>query len=153
MAGLTRIAGSSVRPLAVHPDERGRLFEILRSDDPDFVQFGQVYLTTAHPGVVKAWHRHQKQTDFFCLIREQARFALYDDRPDSPTVGQVDEILCDERTPQLIVIPNRVWHGFKNIGAGEVMCINCPTEPYNAAVPDEDRLDPFHDSIPYDWRP
>lgn len=148
----TRIFGSTVRELAVHTDERGRLFEILRNDDPDFRRFGQVYVTTAHPGIVKAWHRHQKQTDFFCLIQGRARFALYDPRPDSPTKGQVDEIMCDGAQPRLIIIPNLVYHGFKNVGDVDVMCINCPTEVYNAASPDEERVDAYDNNIPYDWR-
>ncbi|HWO56232.1 MAG TPA: dTDP-4-dehydrorhamnose 3,5-epimerase family protein [bacterium] len=148
----SRIHGSAVRPLAVHPDDRGRLFEILRHDDREFIRFGQVYVTTAFPGVVKAWHFHRKQTDFFCIIQGKARFALYDPRPDSPTRGQVDEVLCDGDRPQLIVIPNLVYHGFKNIGDIDVICINCPTESYDAADPDEERLDPYANDIPYDWR-
>jgi dTDP-4-dehydrorhamnose 3,5-epimerase len=136
----------------VNPDDRGRLFEILRNDERHFMKFGQVYVTTAFPGVVKAWHRHQKQTDFFCLIHGRARFALYDPRPDSPTRGQVDEITCEGEQPRLIVIPNLVYHGFKNIGTVDVMCINCPTETYNATNPDEERLDPYENNIPYDWR-
>ena len=141
-----------MRPLVVHPDERGRLFEVLRCDDPEFVRFGQVYITTAHPGVVKGWHRHRRQTDHFCLIAGRARFALYDPRPDSPTRGQVDVIDCDGRRPQLIVIPALVYHGFKNLGSEDCICLNCPTEPYNAAQPDEERIDPFDNDIPYDWR-
>lgn len=147
-----RIHGSSVRNLTVHSDDRGRLFEILRNDDPGFIRFGQVYVTTAFPGVVKAWHRHQKQTDFFCLIQGQARFVLYDPRPDSPTRGQVDEIACDGAQPRLIVIPNLVYHGFKNIGSVDAICINCPTEVYNVAMPDEERVDPYDNNIPHDWR-
>lgn len=148
----TRIQGSLVKDLRINPDDRGRLFEILRNDEPHFMKFGQVYVTTAFPGVVKAWHRHQRQTDFFCLIQGRARFALYDPRPDSPTCGQVDEILCDGEHPRLIVIPNLVHHGFKNIGTVDVVCINCPTEAYNEADPDEERLDPYDNDIPYDWR-
>ncbi len=149
---MDRIYGSAVRDLVVRPDERGRLFEILRADDPEFIRFGQVYVTTAHPGIVKAWHRHQRQTDFFCLIQGRARFTLYDPRPGSPTLGMVNEILCDGDQPKLIVIPNLVYHGFKNIGSAEVVCLNCPTEPYLAADPDEERVDPYMNDIPYDWR-
>ena len=148
----TRILGSSVRDLIVHPDDRGHLFEILRKDDEEFIRFGQVYVTTAHPGIVKAWHRHQKQTDFFCLIQGTGRFALYDPRVDSPTHRQVDEILCDGGHPKLIVIPKLVYHGFKNIGTTEVVCINCPTESYDATDPDEERVDPYDNDFPYDWR-
>ncbi|MEW5701511.1 MAG: dTDP-4-dehydrorhamnose 3,5-epimerase family protein [Candidatus Zixiibacteriota bacterium] len=145
------IHGSAVRPLVVHPDERGRLFEVLRCDDAEFQRFGQVYVTTAHPGIVKGWHRHTRQTDLFCLIAGRARFVLYDPRGDSPTRGQIDVIECDGERPQLIVIPPLVYHGFKNIGDVEVVCLNCPTEPYNAADPDEERVDPFDNDIPYDW--
>ncbi len=152
MIDRARIHGSTVKPLRVLPDERGRLFEILRNDDPDFLKFGQVYVTTAFPGIVKAWHCHQLQTDFFCLIQGRARFALYDARPESPTFKQINEIICDGEKPQLIVIPNRVYHGFKNIGTVDAVCINCPTEVYRAAQPDEQRIDPFDNEIPYDWR-
>jgi dTDP-4-dehydrorhamnose 3,5-epimerase len=147
-----RIVGSSVRALTVHPDERGHLFEILRADDPEFQKFGQVYITTAHPGIIKGWHCHQIQTDHFCLIKGRAIFALYDPRPDSATQGQVDVIACDDEHPQLIVIPPRVYHGFKNTGTIDVICMNCPTEPYNAANPDEERIDPFDSAIPFDWK-
>ena len=41
------IHGVQVKPLKVIPDERGRLMEVLRSDDPLFERFGQVYVTTA----------------------------------------------------------------------------------------------------------
>ena len=112
---------------------------------------GQVYITTAHPGIVKAWHGHRIQTDFFCLIRGLARFALYDTRADSPTFGQVEEIECDGAHPRLIIIPPGVYHGFKNIGEEEVICLNCPTEPYNHKQPDEIRVDPDDNDIPYDW--
>ncbi|HUW83274.1 MAG TPA: dTDP-4-dehydrorhamnose 3,5-epimerase, partial [Phycisphaerae bacterium] len=49
------------KSLRVIPDERGWLMEVLRRDDEMFIQFGQVYVTAAYPGVVKAWHYHKKQ--------------------------------------------------------------------------------------------
>ena len=54
------IEGVATKPLRVFPDERGRLMEILRDDDELFDRFGQVYMTTVYPGVVKAWHFHKK---------------------------------------------------------------------------------------------
>ncbi|MDP9296524.1 MAG: dTDP-4-dehydrorhamnose 3,5-epimerase, partial [Actinomycetota bacterium] len=41
-----RIDGVWEKRLSVHPDERGRLMEILRADDDGFRKFGQVYMTT-----------------------------------------------------------------------------------------------------------
>ena len=54
------IDGVKVKKLKIIPDDRGRLMEILRADDGIFKKFGQVYMTTAFPGVVKAWHYHKK---------------------------------------------------------------------------------------------
>ena len=70
------IEGVKEKKLKIIPDERGRLMEILRSDDEIFQGFGQVYMTTAKPGVVKAWHWHKLQTDNFTCICGKMRLAL-----------------------------------------------------------------------------
>ena len=69
------IKGVKIKKLLVIPDERGWLMEILRCDDEIFEKFGQVYLTTAYPGVVKAWHYHKKQTDNFTCIHGMMKVA------------------------------------------------------------------------------
>jgi len=145
------IQGVRVKKLVVLPDDRGILFEIWRSDDEGFQGFGQVYVTTAHPGVIKAWHSHKRQTDCFCVIKGEALFALYDGREGSPTRGELQTFRCDENNRLAILIPPEVQHGFKNIGDDEVWCMNCPNRTYNAAAPDEYRLDPFDPAIGFDW--
>ena len=50
------IHGVRAKALRMIPDERGRVMEILRADDDLFLNFGQVYITTTYPQVVKAWH-------------------------------------------------------------------------------------------------
>ncbi|MEE8219273.1 MAG: dTDP-4-dehydrorhamnose 3,5-epimerase, partial [bacterium] len=47
------IEGVKTRQLKVNPDVRGRLMELMRPDWEEFEKFGQVYMTTAYPGVVK----------------------------------------------------------------------------------------------------
>lgn len=50
---MKMIQGVITKSLKLIPDERGHLMEILRNDDAIFEKFGQVYKTTAYPGVVK----------------------------------------------------------------------------------------------------
>ncbi len=145
------IHGVRVKPLRVIPDERGRLMEILRSDDELFIRFGQLYVTTAYPGVVKAWHYHKKQVDNFAVVKGMIKLVLYDQREDSPTHGEVNEFFLGEHNPQLVQIPNLVLHGFKCAGNEEAIVINCPTELYHYNEPDEFRIDPFSVEVPYDW--
>jgi len=145
------IDGVRVTPLKAIPDERGRLMEIFRCDEPDFEKFGQVYLTTAYPGVVKAWHFHKKQTDNFVCVQGMMKVALYDARDGSPTRGEVNEFFLGVWNPVRLRIPNGVYHGFKCVSTGEAMIINTPTEPYRRDHPDEYRLPAHTDEIPYDW--
>ncbi|HID96232.1 MAG TPA: dTDP-4-dehydrorhamnose 3,5-epimerase [Candidatus Latescibacteria bacterium] len=145
------IDGVRTKSLRVIPDERGRLMEIFRADDEIFERFGQVYMTTTYPGVVKAWHYHKIQTDNIAVVRGMLKVTLYDPREDSPTKGQVNEFFIGEHNPMLIQIPPGIYHGWKCVGEEEAIVINCPTEPYNRKDPDEYRLPYDTDRIPYDW--
>ncbi len=148
---MKNIEGIVIKNLKVIPDERGWLMEILRSDDKIFTNFGQVYITTAYPGVVKGWHYHKKQHDNFTCIRGMMKVALYDGREDSPTNGTVMEIFAGEKNPVLIHVPPGIYHGFKAIGTETAYFLNIPTLPYNYEEPDEYRLPPDTREIPYDW--
>jgi dTDP-4-dehydrorhamnose 3,5-epimerase len=146
-----QIDGVWVKTLEVIPDERGRLFEILRSDDEGFVRFGQVYATTTYPGVVKAWHLHKVQDDNFCCVRGMVKLVLYDGRDGSPTRGTVSEYFIGDHHMLLVRVPAGVHHGWKCISDTESLVINVSTEPYHAASPDEYRVDWDSPEIPYDW--
>jgi dTDP-4-dehydrorhamnose 3,5-epimerase len=146
------IEGAKLKPLKVMCDERGRLMEALRSDDPDmFIKFGQAYLTTAYPGVVKAWHYHKVQIDHFVVVKGMMKIVLFDDREGSSTRGVVNEFYLGDHNQQILQIPNLVYHGFKCVSDCEAMVLNLPTELYDYKNPDEYRVDPHDNDIPYDW--
>jgi dTDP-4-dehydrorhamnose 3,5-epimerase len=145
------IEGVKIKKLKVIPDERGRLMEILRRDDEMFVGFGQVYMTTAYPGVVKGWHYHKKQYDNMTVVRGMMKIVLYDSRNYSSTYGEINEFFVGKHNPVLIHIPPYVYHGFKCVSVEEAIVINAPTEVYSYDEPDEFRLDPYNNDIPYEW--
>jgi dTDP-4-dehydrorhamnose 3,5-epimerase len=147
----TMIYGVKTKKLRVISDERGRLMEMLRSDDDLFIRFGQVYMTTVYPGVVKAWHYHKKQVDHFVCVKGMMKVVLYDGRPESPTHKEINEFFIGEHNPVLLQIPALVYHGFKCISQEEAIVINCPTEMYHYQEPDEYRLAAHNSEIPYDW--
>lgn len=140
-----------IKPLRFIPDERGRLMEIMRDDDDIFEKFGQIYLTTTYPQVIKAWHYHKLQDDHFVCIKGMVKLVLYDSRENSSTAGEVNEFFVGEHNLQLIKVPKLVYHGWKCISAEESWVINIPTRHYNYDQPDEYRLPWNTDKIPYDW--
>ena len=146
------IDGAKVKRLRVIPDERGRLAEMLRNDDKEFfIKFGQVYMTVGYPGVVKGWHYHKKQIDNFVTVKGMMKVVLYDGRDNSPTHGEINEFFMGEQNMLLLQIPTFVLHGFKTISEAEAILINCPTEVYNYSDPDEFRVHPHDNEVPYDW--
>src|SRR5438093_2585475 len=145
------IKGVRTKPLKVIPDERGRLMETLRSDDELFIKFGQAYITTAYPGVIKGWHYHKIQVDNFIGVKGMAKVVLYDDREGSPTRGEINEFFMGEQNPMLLVIPPLVLHGMKGIGVEPAYLVNTPTEHYVQDDPDEFRVPPHGSEVPYDW--
>jgi len=146
------IDGVKSKHLKVIPDERGRLMEILRCDEEKFFsKFGQVYMTTAYPNVVKGWHYHLLQDDNLTVVKGMIKLVLYDRREDSPTSGEVNEFFIGEHRPMLVHIPRGVAHGFKAIGTEEAIIVNTVTEPYNYEQPDEFRIPPHSSDVPYDW--
>lgn len=145
------IEGVRIKKLKVIPDERGRLMEMLRNDDDFFEKFGQTYMTTTYPGVVKGWHFHKIQADNFVVIKGMMKVVLYDARKDSSTSGEINEFFMGEHKPVLLHVPTYIYHGWKCISETEGMVINCPTEPYNYENPDEYRLPYDTEEIPYNW--
>lgn len=133
-------------------DERGWLTEIMRSDWEHFQKFGQVYITAAYSQVVKAWHMHKKQTDNVACIKGMIKLVLYDNREKSKTKNEINEFIIGERNLLLVKIPPEVWHGFKTITEEYALVLNIPTELYNYNEPDEHRLPPNTNKIPYDWK-
>jgi dTDP-4-dehydrorhamnose 3,5-epimerase len=118
------IQGVKTKILRVIPDDRGRLAEMLRRDDAGFdTRFGQVYMTTAYPGVVKAWHYHRKQTDHFVCVSGMMQVGLYDAREDSPTKGETNTFFLGVHHPLLVEIPPMVYHGFKCVSDAEAIMI------------------------------
>lgn len=143
------IDGVEITPLNQFLDERGKVMHMLRSDDDHFEEFGEIYFSRVYPGVVKGWHIHRKMTLNYAVPHGHIKLVLYDDRSDSETEGDVQEIFLGPDNYNLVTIPPDIWNGFKGYGSEAALVANCATIPHD---PDEiERTDPFDNSIPYDW--
>ena len=143
------IQGVEIVPLRRIPDERGTIFHMLRSTDPHFQKFGEIYFSTVYKGVVKGWHRHRGMTLNYACVHGRIKLVLYDDRPGSPTLGEIQEVFLGPDAYALVIIPPEVWNGFKGMSDPYAIVANCCTEPHDPAR--STRLDPFKNTIPYDW--
>ena len=87
------IDGVKIKELKVIPDDRGELMEMMRCDEEFYNGFGQVYMSTTYPGVVKGWHYHKLQEDNMVCMKGDLMVGLFDNRENSPTKGQTTKII------------------------------------------------------------
>lgn len=94
---------------------------------------GQLNVSLQYPGVIKAWHRHQLQTDFWICVRGEIKVGVHreDDRAWMAVIG--------EHRPSLVIIPPSLWHGAATVGHEPASLLYYVTHAYNAAKPDEER--------------
>lgn len=146
------IDGVRVKRLVRHCDDRGFFQEILRDDDGLLRRFGQASMSLTYPGVIKAFHWHERQDDLWFFPAGNAQVVLHDLRALSPTHRRTDVHYLGEHNPILLLIPAGVAHGYRVLGGEPAVILYFTTESYNPADPDEKRL-PWDDpSIGFDWR-
>jgi dTDP-4-dehydrorhamnose 3,5-epimerase len=148
---MGKIDGVVIKKLVTYPDDRGYLREVLREDDNLMAQFGQTVVTKTYPGVIKAFHWHQRQDDLWYVAAGMARVVLFDRRPGSPTGGRTQVVYAGEDNPVLILIPAGIAHGYQVLGDRPVLLFYTVTQCYDPADPDEERI-PYDDPvIGFDW--
>jgi dTDP-4-dehydrorhamnose 3,5-epimerase len=146
---MSAIFGVTIKPLRKICDERGKIMHMLRVDDPLFEHFGEIYFSTAYPGIVKGWHLHTKQTLNYAVIMGMIKLVLFDARESSPTRGVLEEHFIGEDNYCLAKVPPGIYNGYKAIGMESAIVANCATHPYEEG--EMTRLDPSSRDIPYSW--
>lgn len=144
------IHGVEFKPLVTFSDERGFFRELIRATDPIFTEgFGQWSHTKTFAGAAKAWHIHKRQTDWWYVAIGTLKIALYDARPDSPTHGQLEELVLGEaHGAQIVKIPPGVAHGYRVL-EGPAHLFYITSNIYDPA--DEGRIPHDDPEIGYDW--
>jgi len=144
------IDGVVLNSLDTHQDERGFFREIIRETD-DFFQegFGQWSHSLMYPGVIKAWHIHKKQTDWWYVGTGVLKVVLYDKRSESSTYRQTMEIMLgDNHEARVLKIPPGVAHGCKCL-SGPANLFYITSHTYDPE--DEGRIPHDDPEIGYDW--
>ena len=146
----------------INLDERGFVTEVFRSDWLDFFDKSlpkQVNFSKSKPGVIRAWHRHNRnQTDYFMVTKGKMKICIYDGNKQSKTFGTLVEVYADGNDLKIIKVPGNFWHGTKTIGDEPSLTVYFINNMYNYKDPDEERI-PWNDSSiidprtkrAYDW--
>ena len=154
-----------VKSLRLHHDQRGFFTEQLKRGDTDdrgrpFLppqEFSQMSRSVAFarggnpPELIKAFHWHRRQWDYWDSVSGDARIVLVDLRPESPTRGRIQVLIAGERAPKVVAIPPLVAHGYQVLSLRDVVLCYYVTETYDPEDPDEGRIRYDDPRIGFDW--
>ena len=145
------IEGVIIQPLKQIADKCGPVLHMLKNDSRLFKQFGEVYFSEIHSGLVKAWKRHKKQSQNLVVPLGEIWLVIFDDRPNSNTHRKIAQYkLGRPKDYRLIHIPPMLWYGFQGIGDQTSMIANCTDLSHD---PEEmESLSADTSQIPYQWK-
>jgi dTDP-4-dehydrorhamnose 3,5-epimerase len=125
-------------PAPVFTDDRG--WSLMNQFKNVLAPTGQVNYSVMYPNVIKAWHRHAKQTDFWLCLHGHLKVGVYDEQTDRAWIAVIGE-----KRPGVLIIPPPLWHGAATVGVEPAGLLYYVTHQYDPAAPDEDRRD--YDSV------
>ena len=100
----------------------------------------QVNYSILYPGVIKAWHRHRNQDDFFCVLSGNAQVGIFSEEPDKDgRLRAPEKHIIGELNPAVVHIKAGEWHGLTAVGDEPVGLLYLVTKRYDPDNPDEER--------------
>lgn len=129
-------------PIRVYADDRGwslmnQLQGVMSGD-------GQINYSVTYPGVIKAWHRHALQTDFWLCLTGHLKAGIHRDD------GRTWRTVIGDRRPAVLIIPPTLWHGAATVGHEPAGLLYYVTRAYNVQQPDEERRE-FDSITGFTW--
>lgn len=113
--------------LEIHKDKRGSFTELFIEKD-----IKQISFSISLPNIIRAWHKHKKQTDYICVLKGKVKICVSDNK-------KIEEYILWGGELQVLKIPKNLWHGTKNIGGNTSYILYGVTKKYNKKDPDEQR--------------
>lgn len=146
------IDGVVLKEIKSVPKVSGSLTEIYRRDwHLDELPVDQAFQVFLKPGGISAWHAHEETTDRLFVGHGLIQIVLYDNRPDSPTRGMINEFKLGSIRPGLVVVPPKVWHGIRNIDSKDSLILNIVDRAYDYDNPDHWRVPHDSPEVPFNF--
>lgn len=149
---MTSLAIDGVKLITLErfDDDRGSFCEAFRASwlkhDKPWIQWN---VSRSKAGVLRGLHLHRRQVDYWHLVEGSALAALVDYRPQSPTYRQAQVVELCAATPQTMMIPTGVLHGF--YATSDVILMYLLDQEYDASDELGVRWDDPELNLPPQW--
>ncbi|MEY2409248.1 MAG: UDP-2-acetamido-2,6-beta-L-arabino-hexul-4-ose reductase [Verrucomicrobiota bacterium] len=118
--------GNLAQPVCLKTDERGWLFELIKSDHA-----GQIFVSQTKPGITRGNHYHDAKVEKFCVIQGEGLI-----RFRSVRGGDIVEYPVSGRDIRIVDIPPGHTHSIENTGAADMITLFWASEIFEPEKPD-----------------
>jgi dTDP-4-dehydrorhamnose 3,5-epimerase len=119
-------------PCSIFADDRG--WSIMNQFQGVLTGQGQINYSVMYPNVIKAWHRHHKQSDMWVCLLGHIKVGMHRESD-----GATWQIVIGEKKAGVLIIPPPLWHGAATVSHEPAGLLYYVTNAYDAKNPDEDR--------------
>lgn len=97
---------------------------------------GQIDITVNYPGTIRAFHWHNKKTEWMFVITGEVRFILTDPQKNGEPVN-TQEIFASQG--ECVRIEPHKWHGYQALGDKEAIVLEYADHKHDLKKPDDER--------------
>lgn len=119
---------TTIIELATKEDERGFVAKPFQGKQLNAIY--NIHLVSLNPGAIRGNHFHPTQTEYICVLGNQAKLVMVDSRTDKRS----EKIIDGKRCP-LIMVPQKVAHAIENIGSESIYLLCYTNKPL---IPERD---------------
>jgi len=141
------INGLILTPMKVIDVVGGSVLRAMSIGNVGYNGFGEAYFSTVEYNTIRGWKRHKEMTLNLVVPIGSIRFVVYDNRKDSSTAGNFEEIILSKEHYARLTVPPKLWVGFQGEGKGTNLLLNIANIPHNDTEVDHAPLKSFG----YDW--
>ena len=141
------IQGISHTSLKQIPTNNGDVWHCLKASEPSFHGFGEAYFSIIQKQVIKGWKLHNDMTLNLVVPIGIVRFILLDNRKDSPTYGNFQEVILSRENYNRLTVPPMIWLGFQGLDEKDSLLLNIANIPHNPNEMIHKKLN----EIDFDW--
>jgi dTDP-4-dehydrorhamnose 3,5-epimerase len=144
---FSKIAGVLITPLKVIDVPGGDVLHGMKCSDAGYSGYGEAYFSTIEFGAVKAWKRHRKMILNLIVPIGAVRFVIYDNRHNSASYDQYQEIVLSRDNYCRLTVPSMVWMGFQGLTDSDSLLLNLANIEHISEEADRKQIN----EIKYDW--
>lgn len=118
------IDGIEINELKIIENKNGNILHFLKNNEKSYKGFGEVYISTIKSNSIKAWKKHKKMTCNFIVPKGKIKIVIFDDRQNSISINQIQEINLSIENYCRLTIPPNLWFGFSSLTNEDSLLIN-----------------------------